>query len=153
MESASSQTNQNCGCIKRRNVLSSLALTVAAATLSPFRNLLAQTPTPQEKESTETKVMGMGSHLLQGKHPIDQIDAYVCGLHFYNGDMGRQVIAHHFCSHRSESFCSASSMILTSLTPGSLGLSTLLAHNFWGGCPTRRSDIGTAISLKSNRAS
>ena len=48
--------------------------------------------------------MGMGSHLLQGKNPIDQIDAYVCGLHFYNGDIGRQVIAHHFCSHRSEEF-------------------------------------------------
>src|SRR5580704_13612448 len=81
-----------------------ISLTVAAAILSPFRKLLAQTPTPQEKKSTETKVMGMGSHLLQGKHPIDQIDAYVCGLHFYNGEMGRQVIAHHFCSHRSEEF-------------------------------------------------
>jgi hypothetical protein len=41
--------------------------------------------------------MGMGSHLLQDKPPIDQIDAYVCGLHFYNGDLNRQIIAHHFC--------------------------------------------------------
>jgi Protein of unknown function (DUF1264) len=104
MKSTASQTKQSCGCFKRRTVISSLALTVTATILSPFRKLLAQTPTPQEKESTETKVMGMGSHLLQGKHPIDQIDAYVCGLHFYNGDMNRQVIAHHFCSHRSEEF-------------------------------------------------
>ena len=104
MKSMLSQTIQSCGCFKRRTVISSLALTVTATILIPFRKLLAQTPTPQEKESTETKVMGMGSHLLQGKHPIDQIDAYVCGLHFYNGDMGRQVIAHHFCSHRSEEF-------------------------------------------------
>jgi hypothetical protein len=89
---------------KRRAVLSGLALTVAAGTLSPWRKLFAQTPPPQEQESTETKVMGMGAHLVQGKHPIDQIDAYVCGLHFYNGEMGRQVIAHHFCSHRSEEF-------------------------------------------------
>ena len=104
MKSTPSQTNQSCGCFKRRTVISSLALTVAATILSPFRKLLAQTPTPQEKESAETKVMGMGSHLLQDKHPIDQIDAYVCGLHFYNGDMNRQIIAHHFCSHRSEEF-------------------------------------------------
>jgi hypothetical protein len=90
--------------LKRRAVLSGLALTVAAGTLSPVRELFAQTPSPQEQESTGTKVMDMGSHLLKGKHPIDQIDAYVCGLHFYNGEMGRQVIAHHFCSHRSEEF-------------------------------------------------
>ena len=69
MKSTPSQTNQSCGCFKRRTVISSLALTMAAAILSPFRKLLAQTPMPQEKESTETKVMGMGSHLLQGKHP------------------------------------------------------------------------------------
>ena len=97
-------THQGCGCVKRRNVISTLALTVFAASLSPWRKLIAQTPVSQEKASTETKIMGMGSRLLQGKHPIDQIDAYVCGLHFYNGDMSRQVIAHHFCSHRSEEF-------------------------------------------------
>ena len=69
MKSTPSQTKQSCGSFRRRTVISSLALTVAAAISSPFRKLLAQTPTPQEKESTETKMMGMGSHLLQGKHP------------------------------------------------------------------------------------
>src|ERR1700736_4365897 len=90
--------------LKRRAVLSGLALAVAAGTLSPARKLFAQSPPQQEQASNGTKVMGMGSHLVQGKRPIDQIDAYVCGLHFYNGEMGRQVIAHHFCSHRSEEF-------------------------------------------------
>jgi Protein of unknown function (DUF1264) len=89
---------------KRRTVLSGLALTVAASTLSPARKLFAQVPFPQEQVAMETTVTDMGSHRLQGKHPIDQIDAYVCGLHFYNGEIGRQVIAHHFCSHRSEEF-------------------------------------------------
>jgi hypothetical protein len=96
-------THQGCGCLKRRNVISGLVLAVAAATLNPLRKLFAEAP-PQEKESDETKLMGTGSRLLQSKHPVDQIDAYVCGLHFYNGEMGRQVIAHHFCSHRSEEF-------------------------------------------------
>jgi hypothetical protein len=90
--------------LKRRTVLSGLALTVAAGTLSPAAKLFAQTAPMQERASNETKVMGMGSPVLRGEHPIDHIDAYVCGLHFYNGEMGRQVIAHHFCSHRSEEF-------------------------------------------------
>jgi hypothetical protein len=34
-----------------------------------------------------------------GYVPLQGIHAYVCGLHFYNGQMGRQVVAHHFCSH------------------------------------------------------
>jgi hypothetical protein len=103
MNNIPSSTRQDCGCMKRRNIISGLALAVAAATLSPLRRLFADAP-PQERKSAATKLMGMGSHLLQGKHPLHQIDAYVCGLHFYNGNMDRQIIAHHFCSHRSEEF-------------------------------------------------
>src|ERR1700759_2509636 len=136
MKSMPSQTNQSCGCFKRRTVISSLALTVATAILSPLGKLLAQTPTPQEEESTETKVTGMGSHLLQGKHPVDQIDACVCGLHFHNGDMKRQIMAHHFCSHRSEEF-----------------LQCVIYDTNLEVCPTRKSGAGTVISLKSNQGS
>ncbi len=38
---------------------------------------------------------------LQGEGPLSAIDAHVCGLHFYSGDLKRQVIAHHYCSHVS----------------------------------------------------
>lgn len=31
--------------------------------------------------------------------PLKGIHGYVCGLHFYNGQMERQVVAHHFCAH------------------------------------------------------
>jgi hypothetical protein len=31
--------------------------------------------------------------------PLRRIHAYVCGLHFYSGQMERQVVAHHYCSH------------------------------------------------------
>ena len=97
--------------------------------------LLAQTPTPQEKESTETKVMGMGSHLLQAKHPIDQIDAYVCGLHFYNGDMGRQVIAHHFCSHRSEEFLQCVIYDTNKADARLIGIEYIISARLFGGLP------------------
>lgn len=33
--------------------------------------------------------------------PITGIHAHVCGIHFYNGDMSRQVIAEHYCAHLS----------------------------------------------------
>jgi hypothetical protein len=76
--------------------------------------LFGQTPAPQQPQWAETKLLGMGSHLLQGKHPIDQIDAYVCGLHFYleksasrltllrhDGEAARERLRHHLSSYYS----------------------------------------------------
>ena len=34
--------------------------------------------------------------------PLGAIHAHLCGLHFYNGDMQRQVVVHHYCSHANE---------------------------------------------------
>jgi hypothetical protein len=34
--------------------------------------------------------------------PIGDIHAHVCGIHFYSGDMSRQIIAQHYCSHLSD---------------------------------------------------
>jgi Protein of unknown function (DUF1264) len=31
--------------------------------------------------------------------PIGAIMAHVCGIHFYSGNMKRQIIAHHYCAH------------------------------------------------------
>lgn len=34
--------------------------------------------------------------------PIRDIHAHVCGIHFYSGDINRQIIAEHFCAHLSD---------------------------------------------------
>src|SRR6266705_1219026 len=34
--------------------------------------------------------------------PIGDIHAHVCGINFYSGDMSRQIIAEHYCSHLSD---------------------------------------------------
>lgn len=34
--------------------------------------------------------------------PIRDIHAHVCGIHFYNGDVSRQIIAEHYCAHLSD---------------------------------------------------
>src|ERR1017187_2833247 len=36
---------------------------------------------------------------LQKDGPVGAIHAHLCGFHFYNGDMTRQVRADHYCSH------------------------------------------------------
>src|SRR5438552_18343214 len=34
--------------------------------------------------------------------PIGDIHAHVCGIHFYSGDISRQIIAEHYCAHLSD---------------------------------------------------
>lgn len=46
--------------------------------------------------------MGAGQSMLQSFKPLSSVCQHVCGIHFYDGDVNRQVIAHHYCSHLNE---------------------------------------------------
>lgn len=59
---------------------------------------------PGRETSAKSKLLEAGAMAMQGKAPVDQIHMYVCGLHFYNGDMTRQVEAHHYCIQSNEDF-------------------------------------------------
>ena len=34
--------------------------------------------------------------------PLGDVHAHVCGIHFYSGDMKRQILAEHYCAHLSD---------------------------------------------------
>jgi hypothetical protein len=71
--------------------------------LGGFAPLLsAQQSAPSGERTTKTKILEAGAELLQQEAPLRAIHAHVCGFHFYNGQIERQVIAHHYCSHLSE---------------------------------------------------
>jgi len=57
---------------------------------------------PGEKTHLASHLMGMGSSMLQSFKPLNNICQHVCGLHVYDGDMSRQLVAHHYCSHLNE---------------------------------------------------
>jgi hypothetical protein len=58
--------------------------------------------TPGRDERPETRVLDAGAALLQDKPPIDAINAYLDGFHFYSGRMESQMEAHHYCSVLNE---------------------------------------------------
>ena len=72
------------------------ALGILVATLA------AQETPPGAERTAKTKILEAGAELLQREAPLRSIHAHVCGFHFYNGEMKRQVIAHHYCSHLGE---------------------------------------------------
>ena len=59
---------------------------------------------PGRETTAKSKVLEAGAMVMQDRTPVDQIHMYVCGLHFYNGDMTRQVEAHHYCIQSNEDF-------------------------------------------------
>jgi hypothetical protein len=57
----------------------------------------AQSPAAEEKTAAPKS-----SEPNADLAPISAIHAHVCGIHFYSGDMKRQVIAQHYCAHLSD---------------------------------------------------
>lgn len=51
--------------------------------------------------SVKHRALDFASSLMQPKYPLEAISTYLNAFHFYADDMGRQVEAHHFCTHLS----------------------------------------------------
>ena len=66
------------------------------------RSALAQPNAAGDKLSTKSHMIDTGAEFFQSKAPIDAMSVYLSGFHFYADDMGRQVEAHHFCTHLTE---------------------------------------------------
>jgi hypothetical protein len=92
----------------RRDFLKAVSL--AAAAVASGIGLTAARGRTSATDDTEEWCSGVPSGTaggpeaggrLQGESPLSAIDEHVCGLHFYSGDINRQVVAQHYCSHVS----------------------------------------------------
>jgi hypothetical protein len=57
---------------------------------------------PGADKQASTQVLEAGADLLQDKPPLDQLNTYLDGFHFYNGTPDSQMEAHHYCSVLNE---------------------------------------------------
>nr|WP_259644867.1 OBAP family protein [Pseudomonas cichorii] len=57
---------------------------------------------PGEATAPLAKALDVGAEVLQGRPPVDELNAYLDGFHFYNGRMQEQMEAHHYCSILNE---------------------------------------------------
>jgi hypothetical protein len=65
-------------------------------------NTASNVSAPGAPERPKTAVLEAGAAVLQDKPPIDAINSYLDGFHFYNGRPKVQMEAHHFCSILNE---------------------------------------------------
>ncbi|MEF7615719.1 OBAP family protein [Aquincola sp. MAHUQ-54] len=57
---------------------------------------------PGQAESATTKVLDASAAALQDKPPIEALNAYLDGFHFYSGRPQAQMEAHHYCATLNE---------------------------------------------------
>jgi hypothetical protein len=53
-------------------------------------------------KTPKTEVIETGAELLQSEAPVRAISTYLDGVHFYNGELGEQVEAHHYVTILNE---------------------------------------------------
>jgi hypothetical protein len=77
------------------------ALALAAALMltgCAGSNTASNVSAPGQPASASTKVLDAGADALQSRPPVDALNAYLDGFHFYNGQIKSQMEAHHYCS-------------------------------------------------------
>lgn len=84
-----------------------LKLTLLVASMSlmyactPY-NSESKVNAPGMTKTSSMKSLDAGAALLQSRLPVDALNAYLDGFHFYNGQMKSQMEAHHYCSVLNE---------------------------------------------------
>lgn len=53
---------------------------------------------PGAPETPKTAVLEKAAGVLQDKPPVEALNAYLDGFHFYNGNLKAQMEAHHYCA-------------------------------------------------------
>ena len=57
---------------------------------------------PGEEKTTESIILGVGADVLQDKTPLNKMNLYLDGFHFYSGYMEGQMEAHHYVTQLNE---------------------------------------------------
>ncbi|WP_018621788.1 OBAP family protein [Spirosoma luteum] len=65
-------------------------------------NTPSNVTSPGRAKTAKTNVLEAGAAALQAKKPVDKLETYLDGFHFYNGHMESQMEAHHYCAKLNE---------------------------------------------------
>jgi hypothetical protein len=53
-------------------------------------------------KTAKTQVLEAGAAVMQNREPLEALNAYMDGFHFYNGNIKGQMEAHHYCALLNE---------------------------------------------------
>jgi hypothetical protein len=78
------------------------ALTLALQLAGCGQKSASPVDAPGAATSAKTKTLEAGAALLQNKPPVEALNAYLDGFHFYSGKPAMQMEVHHYCAILNE---------------------------------------------------
>ncbi|MEE4230740.1 OBAP family protein [Pseudomonas viridiflava] len=90
--------------MKHSQVSKRIALLATLTALSACNGTDTRPPvsSPGADKQASTAVLETGAAMLQSHPPLDALNTYLDGFHFYNGTIKSQMEAHHYCSILNE---------------------------------------------------
>jgi Protein of unknown function (DUF1264) len=105
------------------------------------KNTGSYVKSPGAEESAKTRVLETGTAVLQNKAPIDAINVYLNGFHFYNGNMKGQMEAHHYCSVMNEDLIQCVIFDGNSKNSKLMGVEYIISRNAYETLPTDEKEL------------
>jgi hypothetical protein len=90
---------------------------------------------PGAPTSTKTDVLEAGAALMQNKEPLEGLNAYMDGFHFYNGNLQGQMEAHHYCALLNEDVIQCVIFDGNVKTAKLMGVEYILSGKLFAGLP------------------
>ncbi|WP_122414662.1 OBAP family protein [Pseudomonas viridiflava] len=90
--------------LKHSQLSKRIALLATLTALSACNGTDTRPPvsSPGADKQASTAVLETGAAMLQSHPPLDALNTYLDGFHFYNGTIESQMEAHHYCSILNE---------------------------------------------------
>ncbi len=111
-------------------------------------NTPAQVSSPGAPTSPTLKALDSGAAVLQSRPPIDAINAYLDGFHFYNGDKNGQMEAHHYVTVLNDDVMQAVIYDGNTRDARLMGVEYIISERLYRTLPAERKNCGTVISTR-----
>ena len=98
-------------------------------------------PAPGADKTAKTGVLEAGAAVLQGKQPVEALNAYMNGFHFHNGDMKSQMEAHHYCALLNEDVTQCVIFDGNTAAANFMGVEYIVSARLFAGLPAKEKHL------------
>ena len=86
-------------------------------------------------------ITGAGAGIMQNKPPLQALDTYLDGFHFYNGRMSGQMEAHHYCTALNEEVFQCAIFDANTANAKLMGVEYIISKRLFEGLPASEKQL------------
>ncbi|MCW1247565.1 OBAP family protein [Pseudomonas sp. SAICEU22] len=96
---------------------------------------------PGAAKSPTTATLEAGAGIMQNKPPLQALDTYLDGFHFYNGRMSGQMEAHHYCTALNEEVFQCAIFDANTAKAKLMGVEYIISKRLFEGLPAAEKQL------------